>query len=708
MRASTVIEVAVSSMQMDFAGLVLDGRGDVEFILASGERLLAYGAILKTRQHRINCDQIFETPAPLPVGGGWAWPVKSHVSYEMLVGIVDFLYSGLRERCVGGSELYDHIFCSTDPAHDEAHFFEDVKQLKAQREFCDLELEVLGPEGGRVLLPVHKFVLTSRCAPMGRMLSADSGFREASQKVVFLEEQEEVLRSILTFLYEDTIEFDGESVSSVLAAAMKWDLPRLANLAEAFIADALDSDVLLKVFEMADDLDARQLKCLCKSEAREIGSVDLARREDFQLLPLALQAELVFEVADSRQSKMAPIYRAPIVKRINHETFCDMELRDILDIPACRVALELIEFKIQHPEQSLEPLAKEQAKKLWRHCPTVALQQRYFAAPLEWLRLSFPPCYVHPSKQGLAAIMIKMAEWLSHVVAVAKVVKDKAGVEFERRRGDHALEAMRKNLPPEVFEHDGATKVGAISFLMKSLLHDFDYAPFHLAAGVEQMTVKELHVWFSNVTQDPFWLAFVGSFPVQLTPKTFYEFKLSLRQGQDVLTAIVSEMSKFTLSWPPTQKDARVYEAYQRAVEFCERYNVNVIQGRHDESVELWESVYEECMSAVSWSCEGRSAASTDEMDESDNSVAAEPFQYFGGTLSPDSEGSVSSSLGGSSQGSSSPFSFSAANTPSPAPPSEDQPMPVPPPDSSVNLFQSLGSSSASKKRASPNRRHLK
>ncbi len=729
-RTSTVIEVAVSSMQMDFAGLVMDGKGDVEFMLASGERLLAYGAILKTRMHRIRCDELFETPQPLSTNDGrWAWPVKPIVPFSLLVGIVEFLYSGLRERCDMTEPLCERIFATADPAKDEEQFFEDMKHLQDQTEYSDLTLEAVGENGLRVQLPVHKFVLTSRCTPMERMLGSESVFREASQKVVQLSESEEVLRAVLQFLYEDRVDLEGDTVEGVLSAAMKWGLPRLANLAESFIVEALDRDVLFSVFHLADVLDAGQLKSICKSEIQKLGATVIARSEDFQNLPLALQSELVFEA--SQNGAPSYNYRTPIAKKSVRSTHHDLEYRDIAELPVCRMALEIIEYRIKHPADPVERFVRRQAKKLLKRRATPGELVTFFEPAMEWLRLALPRSLLtNPSVEKLAAVMLKIADWLSRMTEVAKIVKEVHGIGYERRT------PLQLTGPVQYLSAmPGEAQMNTISNWREqigALMNNLNVSPLHFPDQIGEMKISEFVSWVKSVSEDPFWLQFVADFPVDLTPKTLFELEANLapNHSDDVwVNAVIAEMSQFALVWPPPKHgDAALYHAYIQLVSVVSFFvwflfilfslaskQSSPSAGRTE--VKDREAIYAQCMDSVTWQSFGRDVIvmnggggsnvlmpSEDDATESDShpfSFTAQPFLFDNGVPSIGLETSGANSS--SQEGESLEFSF----TPSPGPGDDSARQSPSPSDvaASTNSFQSASCLAASRKRSVPNRR---
>jgi BTB/POZ domain len=115
--------------------------------------------------------------------------------------------------------------------------------------FADVRLEV----DGRVLLG-HRCILERRCQRFRAEFEwPGTGERQEGVLVHTVHEVDlEPFSELLRFLYLDEVELTGENVLGVLAASTVYLLPRLTELCEKFLVQALDVDNVIDLWIFAE------------------------------------------------------------------------------------------------------------------------------------------------------------------------------------------------------------------------------------------------------------------------------------------------------------------------------------------------------------------------------------------------------------------------------------------------------------------------
>ncbi|KAI9121046.1 hypothetical protein K1719_008079 [Acacia pycnantha] len=159
----------------------------------------------------------------------------------------------------------------------------------------------------------HKLILAARSTVFESELF--NGMEEDSKEIVVNDMEPKVFKALLHFIYKDTLIDDEElfmSQSSVLpllvsntfaakllAAAEKYDLPRLKLMCESVLCKDISVDSVSYMLALADHYHATELKSICLKFSAE-NLVDVMQSDGFEYLkencPL-LQSELLKTVA---------------------------------------------------------------------------------------------------------------------------------------------------------------------------------------------------------------------------------------------------------------------------------------------------------------------------------------------------------------------------------------------------------------------------
>lgn len=158
----------------------------------------------------------------------------------------------------------------------------------------------------------HKLVLAAR-SPVFESEFFDS-LEEDNREVVVSDMEPKVFKALLHFIYKDTLVEDEELslsstscissisdtlVAKLLAAADKYDLPRLRLMCESVLCKDISVNSVAKILALADCYHAMDLKSVCLKFAAE-NLVAVMRSDGFEYLkencPL-LQSELLKTVA---------------------------------------------------------------------------------------------------------------------------------------------------------------------------------------------------------------------------------------------------------------------------------------------------------------------------------------------------------------------------------------------------------------------------
>lgn len=184
-----------------------------------------------------------------------------------------------------------------------AHF----GMLLENEECSDITFTVHGEK-----IHAHKLVLAAR-SPVFESEFFDS-LEEDNREIVVTDMEPKVFKALLHFIYKDTLVEDEElSVSSsscmstisdtlvakLLAAADKYNLPRLRLMCESVLCKDISVNSVAKILALADHYHAMDLKSVCLKFAAE-NLVAVMRSDGFEYLkehcPL-LQSELLKTVA---------------------------------------------------------------------------------------------------------------------------------------------------------------------------------------------------------------------------------------------------------------------------------------------------------------------------------------------------------------------------------------------------------------------------
>lgn len=300
------VDVSSSSLRADLLCRFHDEEfSDLDFVVGEDHHIVpAHLALIRARIGRVDAKALFEGDAPVKMGERWVWHVKSSVSKEAFLCVLEFMYCGSLDGLERCDVSFDYVIGAIHPSRRimdqhlitirpeivaEEEFRNDIASLMTeQRDLCDGIFLV----GGEEFL-FHRFIVAARCAPMAVMFSG--AFREGVSKepIVLEEETSASFRVVMDFIYMDDPSIDGEVVSDVLKAASKWQLIRLLNMCEKVIVEGLEPEILVPSLELADMFHCDQLKLAVMSRLKEQDSSLLLGQKEFQDLPMAVQSELL-------------------------------------------------------------------------------------------------------------------------------------------------------------------------------------------------------------------------------------------------------------------------------------------------------------------------------------------------------------------------------------------------------------------------------
>lgn len=108
--------------------------------------------------------------------------------------------------------------------------------------------------------------------------------RESRSKEIFLPDlSKEVMVCILKFIYSGQVDIDFELAVEVLAAANQYRLEHLKAITESIIQQAVDSENVVYLFQVAEMYGARILREFCwdyaKKHARSIPNSEIEKLE---------------------------------------------------------------------------------------------------------------------------------------------------------------------------------------------------------------------------------------------------------------------------------------------------------------------------------------------------------------------------------------------------------------------------------------------
>ncbi|GLT95405.1 hypothetical protein SLE2022_130880 [Rubroshorea leprosula] len=179
--------------------------------------------------------------------------------------------------------------------------------LLENEEGSDVTFNVSGEK-----FPAHKLVLAARSTIFETEFS--NRMEEDSTEIVIMDMEPKVFKALLHFIYKDTLIEDegflgtssscGSSVSDtlpskLLAAADKYDLPRLRLMCESVLCKDISVNSVANILALADRYHAMELKSVCLKFAAE-NLVAVMRADGFEYLKEncpALQSELLKTVA---------------------------------------------------------------------------------------------------------------------------------------------------------------------------------------------------------------------------------------------------------------------------------------------------------------------------------------------------------------------------------------------------------------------------
>jgi len=145
-----------------------------------------------------------------------------------------------------------------------------MKNILTEGLFTDVVVAVGDQE-----FPVHKAVLAERSEVFRAMFNTN--MTESTNKHVIIEDMTaDVASDLLTFIYTDMAPNIGDSARAeeLLAAAEKYNIPRLKTICEAELAKCLDSNNAIATLVMSDTYRADQLeKMTLHWMARHAGDV---------------------------------------------------------------------------------------------------------------------------------------------------------------------------------------------------------------------------------------------------------------------------------------------------------------------------------------------------------------------------------------------------------------------------------------------------
>jgi len=140
----------------------------------------------------------------------------------------------------------------------------------------------------------HKIVLACASSVFSAMFSG--GMREVKQsEVEIFETRPSIFKKMLTYLYTEECEIDGDNVSELLWLANEYNILRLKQQCESMIAENLSLENAFELLKLAESLDAFRLRGSCikylASRLSELGLEQL-QTQDPELFEEILYANM--------------------------------------------------------------------------------------------------------------------------------------------------------------------------------------------------------------------------------------------------------------------------------------------------------------------------------------------------------------------------------------------------------------------------------
>ena len=129
--------------------------------------------------------------------------------------------------------------------------------------FCDIVITSSEPsdsETDAVLIPCHKAVLASSSLVFKAML--ESGFKEASENLIKIQCQEDVLASFVEFFYSKTISKDvvEKHYEKLLYLSEEYDLDLLKMIVMDVMLKNLTTETMVEYFLLGDLYNCQEIK----------------------------------------------------------------------------------------------------------------------------------------------------------------------------------------------------------------------------------------------------------------------------------------------------------------------------------------------------------------------------------------------------------------------------------------------------------------
>lgn len=137
-------------------------------------------------------------------------------------------------------------------------FFSNLKKLRCDERFCDVELIAGGDEQTNVI-KAHRIVLSSSSSYFEAMFGNDV-FNENKDKVVKLHSiDHQILRALVDFIYTGKIEIDQINVQELLAAADMLQLPEVVAGCAQYLCRELHPSNALGILRFAEAHNCKEL-----------------------------------------------------------------------------------------------------------------------------------------------------------------------------------------------------------------------------------------------------------------------------------------------------------------------------------------------------------------------------------------------------------------------------------------------------------------
>lgn len=138
------------------------------------------------------------------------------------------------------------------------NFFSQLKILKDEERFCDVELVAGVDENTTCTIKAHRIVLSSGSRYFEAMFGSE--FNENKEKVVRLHSiQFETLRKIVDFMYTGKIEIDQVDVQELLAAADMLQINDVVSCCAQFLCRELHPSNALGILRFAEAHNCKEL-----------------------------------------------------------------------------------------------------------------------------------------------------------------------------------------------------------------------------------------------------------------------------------------------------------------------------------------------------------------------------------------------------------------------------------------------------------------